>query len=190
MCYRRSYLIWPSAIIFGRKHRRRFTSERVCCIILPIACCMHGTAAHHTNINSSTRRTVEYQEQPTCRTTNNSVPRRAPRRPARGKRRDGEVYTNNRNSEKAISFTLKLLKNAPLFLPLALFKAAVPFRGQTSQILSSLSPKRDCGPKRVSVGLILFSPLTLFKAAVPFRGQTSQFLSSLPPKRDCGPKRV
>ena len=27
-----------------------------------------------------------------------------------------------------------------------LFRTAVPFRGQTTQILSNLSPKWDCGP--------------------------------------------
>ena len=32
----------------------------------------------------------------------------------------------------------------------ALFRTAVPFRRQTTQNLSGLSPKRDCGPKRVS----------------------------------------
>ena len=29
------------------------------------------------------------------------------------------------------------------------FRTAVPFWGQPSQILSTLSPKRDCGSKRV-----------------------------------------
>ena len=29
------------------------------------------------------------------------------------------------------------------------FRTAVPFWGQTSQIISNLSPKRDCSPKRV-----------------------------------------
>ena len=28
------------------------------------------------------------------------------------------------------------------------FRSAVPFRGQTTRIVSSLSPKRDCGPKK------------------------------------------
>ena len=32
------------------------------------------------------------------------------------------------------------------------FRTAVPFRGQTSQILSNLSLKRDCSPKRVKAG--------------------------------------
>ena len=31
-----------------------------------------------------------------------------------------------------------------------LFRTAVSFWGQTTQILSNLSPKRDCGPRRVS----------------------------------------
>ena len=31
------------------------------------------------------------------------------------------------------------------------FSTALPLRGQTSQILSSLSPKRDCGSKRVKI---------------------------------------
>ena len=30
------------------------------------------------------------------------------------------------------------------------FRTAVPFWGQTSQILSTFSPERDCGPKRVT----------------------------------------
>ena len=34
------------------------------------------------------------------------------------------------------------------------FGAAVPFWGRTSQILSSRSPKRDCGPKRDDKDLI------------------------------------
>ena len=33
------------------------------------------------------------------------------------------------------------------------FRTAVPFWGQTTQILSKLSPKRDCGPKRVNASL-------------------------------------
>ena len=35
-------------------------------------------------------------------------------------------------------------------LPLNHFRTAVPLWGQTTQILSNLSPERDCGPKRVS----------------------------------------
>ena len=31
------------------------------------------------------------------------------------------------------------------------FRTAVPFWGQTTLILSKLSPKRDCGPKRASI---------------------------------------
>ena len=37
------------------------------------------------------------------------------------------------------------------------FRTAVPFWGQTTQFMSSLSPERDCGPQRVS--LPYFSPL-------------------------------
>ena len=36
------------------------------------------------------------------------------------------------------------------------FRAAVPFRGQTIQIPSSLSPKRDCGPERVERNIRAF----------------------------------
>ena len=32
------------------------------------------------------------------------------------------------------------------------FRTAIPFRGQTTQTSSSLSPKRDCGSKRVKKG--------------------------------------
>ena len=35
------------------------------------------------------------------------------------------------------------------------FRTAVPFWGQTTQILSSLSPKRDCGYKRVNIVVLL-----------------------------------
>ena len=31
------------------------------------------------------------------------------------------------------------------------FRTAVSYRGQTSEFLSSLSPKPDCGPKRVNL---------------------------------------
>ena len=31
------------------------------------------------------------------------------------------------------------------------FRTAVPFRGQTTQISSSLSPKRDCGSEGVNI---------------------------------------
>ena len=40
------------------------------------------------------------------------------------------------------------------------FRTAVPFWGQTSQILSSLSPKRDCGSKGDNV-FLFFSILRL-----------------------------
>ena len=35
------------------------------------------------------------------------------------------------------------------------FRSAVPFWGQSIQLLSSLSPKRDCGTERVSVAVSL-----------------------------------
>ena len=34
------------------------------------------------------------------------------------------------------------------------FRTAVPFWGQTTQILINLSPNRDCGPKRVNGSII------------------------------------
>ena len=37
------------------------------------------------------------------------------------------------------------------------FRTAVPFWGQTSQSLSSLSPKRDCGPQSVKHTFVKFS---------------------------------
>ena len=37
------------------------------------------------------------------------------------------------------------------------FRTAVPFLGQTSQIMSNLSPKRDCGSKGVNDHLLLSS---------------------------------
>ena len=36
----------------------------------------------------------------------------------------------------------------------SLFRTAVPFWEQATQILSNLSPKRDCGPERVTLRLI------------------------------------
>ena len=36
------------------------------------------------------------------------------------------------------------------------FRTAVPFWGQTSQISSSLSPKRDCGSKAVKLGIFAY----------------------------------
>ena len=60
------------------------------------------------------------------------------------------------------------------------FRTAVPYHmwGQTTQILSSLSPKRDCGSKGVNP----------FRTAVPLRGQITpnNISSSFSPKRDCG----
>ena len=43
-------------------------------------------------------------------------------------------------------------------------RTAVPFRGQTSQISSSLSPKRDCGSKGVLNGNIITINTNLFDA--------------------------
>ena len=68
------------------------------------------------------------------------------------------------------------------------FKAAVPFGGQTNEILINLSPKQDFCPKT--------------RTAIPFWGQTSRIIllvlgingsssEQFPPKkRDCSPKRV
>ena len=39
-----------------------------------------------------------------------------------------------------------------IFGPINPFRTAVPFWRQTSQILSDLSPKRNCSPKRVNYG--------------------------------------
>ena len=61
------------------------------------------------------------------------------------------------------------------------FRPAVPFWGRTPLILSSLSPKRDCGPKRAINS-------NSFSTAVPLWGQTTLILRSLYPKRDCSPK--
>ena len=46
------------------------------------------------------------------------------------------------------------------------FRTAVPFWGQTRQILSSLSPKRDCGRKRVNIAFFLPS-LLLVPVLIP-----------------------
>ena len=54
------------------------------------------------------------------------------------------------------------------------FSTAVPFWGQTSQIRSNLSPKRDCGTKRVNDGGITSHNIVLDLAAV-----------SPPPHFDC-----
>ena len=37
------------------------------------------------------------------------------------------------------------------------FRTAVPFWGQATQMLSSLSPKRDCGSKRVDTAVVGYS---------------------------------
>ena len=79
------------------------------------------------------------------------------------------------------------------------FRAAVPFRGQTSQIPTSLSLKRDCSPKRViyithdqiiNYSSKLKNSLNPFRPAVPFWGQTTWNLSGVSPERDRGFKRV
>ena len=44
------------------------------------------------------------------------------------------------------------------------FGAAVPFWGQTTQILSSLSPTRDCGPKRVE-GIYIYIYISIYPTA-------------------------
>ena len=49
------------------------------------------------------------------------------------------------------------------------FRTAVPFWGQTRLILSSLSPKRDCGPKRIKAvrSTKIYLPSTLPWNTVP-----------------------
>ena len=74
---------------------------------------------------------------------------------------------------------------------------------QKTLIISSLSPKRELGPKRVNLipkslckiggcgtDSLSWGALNPFRTAVPFLGQTSQNSSSLSPKRDCGSKGV
>ena len=91
------------------------------------------------------------------------------------------------------------------------FRDAVSFWGQTTQISSSFSPKRDCGSKRGSSQLdsrsqplIAVVPTDLRTAlcdtstgrvnplstAVPIWGQTFLTPSDLSPKQGWGPKRV
>ena len=41
------------------------------------------------------------------------------------------------------------MRTEPIFASVNPFRTAVPFWGQTSQIISNLSPKRDCSPRRV-----------------------------------------
>ena len=70
------------------------------------------------------------------------------------------------------------------------FSTAAPFWGQTTQILSSLSPERDCtGPKRVNpvsleshhrfnnlvrdIPTVGFGIVYPFRNAVPFSGETT-----------------
>ena len=48
------------------------------------------------------------------------------------------------------------------------FSTAVPFWGRTIHISSSLSPKRDCGPKRVSSHQMKESVVTLSKVLEPY----------------------
>ena len=52
-------------------------------------------------------------------------------------------------SDAYIAGTVRTLVLVPGITAINPFRTAVPFWGQTSQISSSLSPKRDCGPKRV-----------------------------------------
>ena len=59
--------------------------------------------------------------------------------------------------------------------PLNPFSTAAPIWGQTSQIPSDLSPKRDWGSKRVNT-------------AVPFWRQPTLTLGGLPSKLDRSPK--
>ena len=42
-----------------------------------------------------------------------------------------------------------------LFIDVNPSRTAVPFWGQTTQIISNLSPKRDCGPKRVNTAVLI-----------------------------------
>ena len=83
------------------------------------------------------------------------------------------------------------------------FRTAVPFCGETTQISSSLSPKRDCGSKRVERSFGRQSSImcgrdlpherhnkSLFRTAVPFGGKPTLIPSNLSPKRDCSTKRV
>ena len=69
------------------------------------------------------------------------------------------------------------------------FRTAVPFWGQTTQILSSLPPKRDCGSKRVNP-MSSETPSTLGTAVLFFGDKPVKFQVRCPPKRGCGPKRV
>ena len=69
------------------------------------------------------------------------------------------------------------------------YRAAVPFWGQTTQNLSGVSPKRDCGMKpprqahAYDSGALIFAfwgdSLELFRTGVPRREQTTQHRSSL-----------
>ena len=45
------------------------------------------------------------------------------------------------------------------------FRTAVPFWGQTTQISTSLPPKRDCGPKRVK-GVSTLPPSVRYMAII------------------------
>ena len=51
------------------------------------------------------------------------------------------------------------------------FRTAVPFWAQTGHSLSSLSPKRDCGPKRVTASVFFFS-----RAGLRGEGRDTEFL--------------
>ena len=56
------------------------------------------------------------------------------------------------------------------------FRTAVPFWGQTTSSLTGLSPKRDCGSKRV------INPFNLGLRSVPFWARTISDLTGLCPK--------
>ena len=64
---------------------------------------------------------------------------------------------------------------------------AVPIWGQSSQTLSSLSPKRDCGTIINENSPNRGNP---FSTAVPFWGQTTWNLTGLSRQRHCSSKRV
>ena len=50
-------------------------------------------------------------------------------------------------------------------------RTAVLFRGQTIQIVSNLSPKRDCGPKRVKMSCFLRQVIS----EIPHRARSRNF---------------
>ena len=64
------------------------------------------------------------------------------------------------------------------------FRTAVPFWGQTTQLLSNLSPKRDCGSKGVKLllnqtfGCLVYLDLRLSTCCFSVRNCTSMIVSS------------